>query len=70
MHSSELIQLSALEESEIAAIIAQLPWRECQAIQKKYLKTGDSDPIIIGRKLARDMNFTLQTKIQLHYDVF
>jgi len=67
--SSDYIDLSSLEETEIAALLAQLDLNELKRLERIHIKTGDRDTRIIARKLSQNMNFTLATKIQLHYNV-
>ena len=67
--SSDYFDLSSLEEKEIEAVLNQLELTELKRLEKIYLKAGDRDSRIIARKLSQNLNFTLLTKIQLHYNV-
>ncbi len=65
------LQLSSLEEPVIEAILAGLENKELRILSRKYLRPDfPIDSELISRRLSRDMNFTLQTKLTLTYDVF
>lgn len=65
------LQLSSLEEPVIEAILAGLENKELRILSRKYLRPDfPIESELISRRLSRDMNFTLQTKLTLTYDVF
>ena len=66
--SSTEIRLSSLEEPQIEAILLQLDNRELRILARRYLTIQNCDSRTIALQLSRQMDFTLLTKITLHYD--